>query len=78
MPKKSPNNELAAWLAAVAEPTRITIIRLLAAGEKTVTDLAKLSKIELVNTSSTNFKSDNGTITLTAPDGKTTLNLSTT
>lgn len=37
------------WFAAFGEPTRLTIIRDLAVGVKTVTDLATLLKVELVN-----------------------------
>ena len=39
------------WLAAIGEPTRLTIIRTLAIGEKTVTELAKACKSEVVNVS---------------------------
>jgi len=39
------------WLAALAEPTRMAVIRHLASGEKIVTELAKLTKTEIVNVS---------------------------
>ena len=39
------------WLAAIGEPTRLTIIRTLAIGVKTVTELAKACKSEVVNVS---------------------------
>ena len=50
MPAKSPKAE-AAWLAAFGEPTRLAILRALAAGERTVTQLAVACGVELVNVS---------------------------
>lgn len=41
----------AAWLSAFGEPTRITIVRALTTGVKTVTELAKAAKSEMVNVS---------------------------
>lgn len=41
----------AAWLALFAEPTRLHIVRLLAAGARTVTELAKATRAEVVNVS---------------------------
>lgn len=41
----------AAWIAAVGEPTRLAILRILATGEKTVTELAKVCQVEIVNVS---------------------------
>ena len=41
----------AAWITAVGEPTRLTIIRILATGVRTVTDLAKVCGVEIVNVS---------------------------
>src|SRR4051812_43055992 len=42
---------LAEWLAALAEPTRLAVIAALAAGPKTVTELARVCKAEMVNVS---------------------------
>ncbi|AMV23791.1 hypothetical protein VT84_05220 [Gemmata sp. SH-PL17] len=42
---------LTAWLAATADPTRMDLIRALAAGEKTVTQLAMETRAETVNVS---------------------------
>lgn len=39
------------WIAAIGEPTRLALIRALAIGEKTVTELAKLVKSAVVNVS---------------------------
>jgi ArsR family transcriptional regulator len=39
------------WLAAIAEPLRLAIIRALATGVKTVTDLARACGDEVVNVS---------------------------
>jgi DNA-binding transcriptional ArsR family regulator len=41
----------AAWLAAFGEPTRLGIIHTLAAGAKTVTELAKANEVEIVEAS---------------------------
>ena len=41
----------AAWLAAFGEPTRLAIIRHLATGEMTVTQLAVACEVEMVNVS---------------------------
>jgi DNA-binding transcriptional ArsR family regulator len=41
----------AAWIAAVGEPTRLVIIRVLATGVKTVTELAQACNTEIVNAS---------------------------
>lgn len=41
----------AEWLAALGEPTRLKLLRLLATGQKTVTQLAALSQTEMVNVS---------------------------
>ena len=41
----------AMWIAAVGEPTRLAILRILATGEKTVTELAKVCQVEIVNIS---------------------------
>jgi ArsR family transcriptional regulator, nickel/cobalt-responsive transcriptional repressor len=41
----------AEWLAGLAEPTRLTILKVLATGPKTVTDLAKACGTEVVNVS---------------------------
>ena len=41
----------AAWIAAIGEPTRLAIIRVLATGEQTVTVLAKVCHAEIVNVS---------------------------
>lgn len=45
------DRKTADWIAAIGEPTRITIIRNLASGKKTVTELAKLAGVEIVNVS---------------------------
>ena len=50
MPSKSQKAE-AAWLAAFGEPTRLAILRALATGEMTVTQLAVACKVEMVNVS---------------------------
>ncbi len=42
----------AAWLAALGQPTRLTIVRILAAGELTVGALAAATGVEAVNVSS--------------------------
>jgi ArsR family transcriptional regulator, nickel/cobalt-responsive transcriptional repressor len=39
------------WIAAIGEPNRLAIIRILAIGEKTVTELATGTNQELVNVS---------------------------
>jgi ArsR family transcriptional regulator, nickel/cobalt-responsive transcriptional repressor len=52
MPK--PKDDLkaqAAWLAGVAEPTRLAILRVLAIGDKTVTEIAQACGTEIVNIS---------------------------
>jgi len=41
----------AEWVSAFGEPTRIAIVRALATGVKTVTELARLVKTEVVNVS---------------------------
>jgi ArsR family transcriptional regulator, nickel/cobalt-responsive transcriptional repressor len=41
----------AEWLAGVAEPTRLAVLRLLATGDKTVTALAQACGTEIVNIS---------------------------
>ncbi len=41
----------AAWIAAIGEPTRLAIIRILIGGEKTVTELARACEAEVVNVS---------------------------
>jgi ArsR family transcriptional regulator, nickel/cobalt-responsive transcriptional repressor len=52
MPKSPTDpNAQAAWLAAIAEPTRLTILRVLTAGDKTVTELARACKTEIMNVS---------------------------
>ena len=50
MPTKTQKVE-AARFAAFGEPTRLAIIRHLAAGEQTVTKLAEACKVEIVNAS---------------------------
>ncbi len=50
MPTKQRKVE-AAWLAAFGEPTRLAILRALAAGEKTVTQLAVACGVEMMNAS---------------------------
>ncbi|MBP3957150.1 winged helix-turn-helix transcriptional regulator [Gemmata sp. G18] len=39
------------WISAAGEPTRLALIRALAAGEKTVTMLARECRTEMVNVS---------------------------
>ena len=41
----------AEWLAAIDEPIRLTVLRLLATGAKTVTELAKACGTEIANIS---------------------------
>lgn len=41
----------AEWISALGEPTRLTIVRALATGEKIVTELAMIAKSEMVNVS---------------------------
>lgn len=41
----------AGWLDAIAEPTRLAIIFILSTGEKTVSELARACKTEVVNVS---------------------------
>lgn len=41
----------AEWLSVFGEPTRVAIIRALSTGEKIVTELAKMLKVEVVNIS---------------------------
>ncbi|MCE9560678.1 MAG: metalloregulator ArsR/SmtB family transcription factor [Planctomycetes bacterium] len=41
----------AEWVFAFGEPTRLKIVRALATGVKTVTELAKAAKTEIVNVS---------------------------
>ena len=50
MPTKKQKAE-AAWLAAFGEPTRLAILRTLATGERTVTQLAVACGVEMVNAS---------------------------
>jgi ArsR family transcriptional regulator len=50
MPTKTQRAE-AEWLAALGEPTRLAILRTLATGEKTVTQLAVACEVEIVNAS---------------------------
>ena len=50
MPTKTQKAE-AAWLAAFGEPTRLALLRALATGEKTVTQLAVACGAEMVNVS---------------------------
>jgi ArsR family transcriptional regulator, nickel/cobalt-responsive transcriptional repressor len=52
MPKDQTDPKAQAkWLAALAEPTRLTILRQLATGTKTVTQLAQACGTEIVNIS---------------------------
>ncbi|VTR94510.1 family transcriptional regulator : Probable transcription regulator OS=Planctomyces maris DSM 8797 GN=PM8797T_22538 PE=4 SV=1: HTH_20 [Gemmata massiliana] len=52
MPKPTSALESQAnWIAAAGEPTRLALIRALAAGEKTVTMLARECQTEMVNVS---------------------------
>ncbi len=52
MPKPSKESSAQTeWLAAFGEPTRLALIRALAAGEKTVTQLATEVGTEMVNVS---------------------------
>jgi DNA-binding transcriptional ArsR family regulator len=48
--KRDPRSA-AEWLSGIAEPTRLTILKVLATGAKTVTDLAKACETEMVNIS---------------------------
>lgn len=41
----------AAWLQAIGEPARLAILRALAGGSKNVTELAKITGMEIVNVS---------------------------
>ncbi len=41
----------AEWLSAFGDPTRLAILRALATGEKTVTNLAVACEVEIVNAS---------------------------
>jgi DNA-binding transcriptional ArsR family regulator len=50
-PHRDQSRVEAAWLAAVAEPTRLKILRALVAGEMTVTELAQACGTEIVNIS---------------------------
>ena len=43
--------DAADWLATLADPTRIAIVKELAAGSKNVTELAKALNVEIVNVS---------------------------
>jgi ArsR family transcriptional regulator, nickel/cobalt-responsive transcriptional repressor len=49
-PQNDPKAQ-AAWLGAFADPTRLAILRTLATGEKTVTELARACGVEIVNAS---------------------------
>ncbi|AMV23799.1 Transcriptional repressor SdpR [Gemmata sp. SH-PL17] len=52
MPRSnSAPDQQATWFAAFSEPTRLALIRALAAGEKTVTQLAAEVGAEIVNVS---------------------------
>ncbi|QJW95251.1 ArsR/SmtB family transcription factor [Frigoriglobus tundricola] len=52
MPKVADDTKnQAAWIAAIGEPTRLMVLRILATGEKTVTELAKMCRVEIVNIS---------------------------
>ncbi len=42
---------VAEWMAAIADPTRLAILKQLAAGSKNVTELAKALNVEIVNVS---------------------------
>ena len=44
-------NAQAAWLSAIGEPTRLTILRALTAGDMTVTEVARACGTEIVNVS---------------------------
>ena len=44
-------NEQAGWIAAIGEPTRLALIRALAVGAQTVTNLAREVGTEMVNVS---------------------------
>ncbi|AMV23733.1 HTH-type transcriptional regulator NmtR [Gemmata sp. SH-PL17] len=60
----------AEWLAAFGEPTRLALIRALAAGEKTVTNLAREVGAEMVNVSHhLSLLKDTGLVTVTR-DGR--------
>ncbi len=39
------------WLAAIADPNRLSVVRILAGGSKNVTEMAKTLGIEIVNLS---------------------------
>jgi len=49
--KKTNPHSAAEWLAGIAEPTRLTILKVLASGTRTVTELAKACGTEIVNIS---------------------------
>jgi ArsR family transcriptional regulator len=52
MPKSTDSTKVQAdWIAAIGEPTRLAIVRILATGEKTVSELAKALNVEIVNVS---------------------------
>ena len=51
MSKFSENRAKTEFMLAVAEPTRIEILKALTAGSKNVTELAKLLNVEIVNVS---------------------------
>jgi DNA-binding transcriptional ArsR family regulator len=48
---KNDSRSPAEWLSGIAEPTRLTILKVLAAGARTVTELAKACETEMVNIS---------------------------
>lgn len=64
---------VAAFLAAVAEPTRIQIVRLLAAGEKSVSDLSAALAIPMVNTSHHLGVMKAGWVVVSRKDGRNAL-----
>lgn len=51
LPSVTDNRPAAAFLQALGEPTRLNIVRLLAAGPSNVTDIATALQVEIVNTS---------------------------
>ncbi len=51
MSRKASDNKAAKFVTAIGEPTRMAIIRLLAGGEKSVGEIAKALKTEIVNVS---------------------------
>ena len=51
MTKPAAHRASAEWLVGFSEPTRLAVIHVLAAGSRTVTDLATVCKVEIVNLS---------------------------